>query len=118
MTQGAARMRVTCGTWRIWAALVVVLAVCGPARAFYWQDWPGSRLREPVLPSPLVPGRNEPPPLGPPVPIDKPPVGPNPTPEPSTGLIGLIGLGAIAAVRRWRKRRSPEIDADRAESVA
>ena len=110
-------MRVTCGIWRAWAALAVALTVCGSARAFYWQDWPGSQLRvqespiiqpkstEPGQPTPLIPGRNQPPPVGPPIPVDKPPVGPHPTPEPSTGLIGLLGLGAIAAVRRWRAKR-------------
>ena len=109
-------MRATCGTWRAWAALVIALTVCGPARAFYWYDWPGSGLRppeplvvqpksqQPAPPTPNTPGRNEPPPLGPPVPIDMPPVGPNPTPEPATGLLGLLGLGALA-VRRWRQNK-------------
>ena len=100
-------MRATCGIWRAWAALAIALTVCGPARAFYWQDWPGSRL--PIRESPIIPPRsNEPGKPPPEVPIkneppDKPPVGPNPTPEPSTGLIGLVGLGALA-VRRWRKQ--------------
>jgi MYXO-CTERM domain-containing protein len=96
-------------------ALAVVVAVCGPARAFYWYDWPGSGLRaqeslitqpkpqESVQPLPNTPGRDQPPPLGPPVPVDKPPVGPHPTPEPATGLLGLLGLGALA-VRRWRMK--------------
>ena len=107
-------MRATCGIWRVWAALAIALTVCGPARAFYWQDWPGSRLRvqeSPIIPPksqppvqvpPLLPGRNDLP-VGPPITPEKPPVGPHPTPEPSTGLIGLLGLGALAAVRRWRR---------------
>ena len=123
-------MRVTYGNWRVWAVraagvAAATLGVGGPAHAFYWYDWPGSQVRvqqtlitQPNLNIPGNPpvgptGRQTsppgsihvpPPPVGPPVPIDKPPVGPNPTPEPSTGLIGLIGLGAMAAVRRWRKR--------------
>jgi MYXO-CTERM domain-containing protein len=124
-------MRARCETWRAWAArtacaVATVLAASGPAHAFYWYDWPGSGLRvqqtlipphhdSPANPPVIVvppdfpqpPGTVIPPvPIGPPVPINKPPVGPNPTPEPSTGLIGLIGLGALAAVRRWRKRQS------------
>ena len=127
--KGTTRMRVTYGNWRVWAVraagvAAATLGVGGPAHAFYWYDWPGSRIRvqqtlitpphrdapgsppQPV--SPLPPpgtGRVPPPPIGPPVPIDKPPVGPNPTPEPSTGLIGLIGLGALTAVRRWRRKQ-------------
>lgn len=103
-------MRATCGTWRAWAALAIALTACGSARAFYWPGWPGSQLRsqdtlvtqprteEPVQPTPQFPGG------------DKPPVGPNPgpsptpTPEPASGLIGLLGLGALAAARRWRRK--------------
>lgn len=110
-------MRVTCGTWRAWAALAVALAACGPARAFYWPDWPGSRLQvqqtlvpnprtqEPIQPLPTIPAKDAPPPIGPQGPGDRPPVGPHPTPEPSTALIGLIGLGALAAARRWRTKK-------------
>jgi MYXO-CTERM domain-containing protein len=100
-----------------------VLVACGPARAFYWHDWPGSRLRvqetvitprhhdtpgnPPVIAIPPPPntGRVPPPPIGPPVPIDQPPVGPTHTPEPSTALLGALGLGALAAVRRLRNRQ-------------
>ena len=112
---------------RLAIAFVLALAASGPAHAFYWHDWPGSGLRvqqtlitaphqdSPANPPPVIvvlPTFPQPPgtihipgvPIGPPVPIDKPPIGPNPTPEPSTGLIGLIGLSALAAVRRWRKR--------------
>ena len=128
--KGTTRMRVTYGNWRVWAVraagvAVAALAACGPAHAFYWYDWPGSQLRvQQTLiaprhqdapgnpPGTLTPGQppapgsvhEPPPPNGAPVPIDKPPVGPNPTPEPATGLLGLIGLSAVAAVRRWRKR--------------
>ena len=123
-------MRVTYGNWRVWAVraagvAVATLGVCGPAHAFYWYDWPGSQIRiqqtlitqphQDASPNPRVtvsplpppgPGHVPPPPIGPPVPIDKPPVGPNPTPEPATGLMGLLGLGALAAVRRWRSGQS------------
>ena len=110
-------MRTTYGTRRAVLALTIVLGACGHVRAFYWSDWPGSGLRaqeslvaqpktqEPVQPSPNTTGRDQPPPLGPPVPVDKPPVGPHPhpTPEPATGLLGLLGLSALA-VRRWRMK--------------
>ncbi len=117
--KGTTRMRVMCGNWRVWAVraagvAVAALAACGPAHAFYWYDWPGSQLRvqqtliaprhqdapgnPPVI---LTPGQ---PPAPESVHVPPPPIGPNPTPEPSTGLIGLIGMGALAAVRRWRKR--------------
>ncbi|AWM41411.1 hypothetical protein C1280_33365 [Gemmata obscuriglobus] len=98
----------------MWGALAVLLAGSAPAQAFYWYDWPGSRVpREPTLLNPtslLTPDTpREPtipnPPSGPPVPVDKPPIGPpEHTPEPSTGLIGLIGLGAVAARKWWKKR--------------
>jgi len=94
-------------TWRSWqagAALAIALSACGPARAFYFEGWPGSGVTDsPTLlvqvNRPLV----EPSPLGPLEPIDKPPLAPNPTPEPATGLLGLLGLGALA-VRKWRKK--------------
>ncbi|MCI0700969.1 MAG: PEP-CTERM sorting domain-containing protein [Planctomycetia bacterium] len=113
----------TCGNWRVWVAVVVSLAACTPAHAFYWPNWPGSLRRvEPTIINP--PDLNKPgnPPLGPqpnpepglpetnipPVVVNKPPVGPpapEPTPEPSTGLIGLLGLGAVAAVRKWWRKK-------------
>ncbi|MBM3980260.1 MAG: PEP-CTERM sorting domain-containing protein [Planctomycetes bacterium] len=97
-------MRATCRTWRVWAALAVVLIVAGPARAFYWHGWPGSQLRvEPTLIGPPVPLAPVPlpeptifnpvPPLGPPA----------PTPEPATAVLGVLGIGALA-VRRLRRR--------------
>lgn len=105
------RTRARCGTWRMWGAVAVLLAASGSARAFYWYDWPGSQIsKEPTLvnPVPRGPSPQEPiiptPPSGPPVPVDKPPIGPpEHTPEPATGLIGLIGLGALA-VRKWWKQ--------------
>jgi MYXO-CTERM domain-containing protein len=100
--------------------VAVLLAACGPAGAFYWHGWPGSRVTAvpTLIPPPshtTPPGTPTPPtpvpvpPDGPPVtpptpPIVPPPVGPpNQTPEPSTGLIALAGLGAIAARRWWKK---------------
>lgn len=85
-------------------------AATGPARAFYWFDWPGSGVtRVPTLveePNPANPppppgGSVEPTPAGPEVPIDQ-PGGPNHVPEPATALLALAGLGALAA-RKWRK---------------
>ena len=96
----------------------MLLAAGAPAQAFYWYDWPGSQPRTLLVPPsqaqpfPLNPPEPEPgshmppPPVGPPVPVDKPPVGPpTHTPEPATGLLGLLGLGAAAAVRKWRKKK-------------
>lgn len=127
-------MQATWRSGRVWAAVVVVLTAADPARAFYWHDWPGSRLRvEPTLigppsapvvptnpppaprvdpppffPPPPPPIREPNPPIGPPVPVDRPPVGPpTPTPEPATALLGLLGLGALAA-RRWRAKQNAD----------
>ncbi|WP_171474218.1 PEP-CTERM sorting domain-containing protein [Frigoriglobus tundricola] len=109
-------MQVTCGTWRMWAArtacaVAAVLAASGPARAFYWYDWPGSGLKSqgslvpqsqnsssnpPSGTQPSSPGGQSPPP-------DGPPPGQPTAPEPGTGLLGVMGLGVLAAARRWRK---------------
>ncbi len=119
-------------SWRMWGAVVVLLAATTEARAFYWFGWPGSQLRveetlltppaqvppavvtpgvvtppntPPTFPPPGPTGRMPNPPIGPPVPVAKPPIGPpEQTPEPATGLLGLIGLGALA-VRKWRKKK-------------
>lgn len=115
---GKTRIPVTRAGWRAGAAVGILLAACSPASAFYWHGWPGSRIRaEPTLltpPSSAQLGTPTPPGLVPPVippvmpptpPVYPPPVGPpNQTPEPSTGLIALAGLGAVAA-RRWWKRK-------------
>src|SRR5262245_36934735 len=115
-------MRVPCGNWRMWAVIAVTLAVCAPASAFYWYDWPGSRI--PPVPSILPPDQGlpgNPPipprhtePMAPPIKTDNPPpiktqnpppVGPpEQTPEPATGLIGLLALGAVAAAKRWKRK--------------
>jgi hypothetical protein len=105
--------------------VIAALAACGPAHAFYWQGWPGSQLRipptlilTPPQSAPISPPPETvtpPPPLGPPVPVNQPPGGtpsgppvgpPEHTPEPATGLLGLVGVGALAAVRKWRKKAS------------
>lgn len=98
-----------------------VLLTAGPASAFYFNGWPGSGepiRRSLVQPNENLPGSppgtppNLPPPGGPPVeqpppvlsppgiPGEQPP--PEHVPEPVTGLIGLIGLSAVA-VARWRR---------------
>jgi MYXO-CTERM domain-containing protein len=128
---GGSAVKVTTRKWKFgkaWtaraaAAVAVVLVAGGPARAFYWYGWPGSRLTVQqtlitpphqetpgnppvvVVTPPPGTGHTPPPPVGPPVPIDQPPVGPTHTPEPSTALLGALGLGALATVRRWRKKQ-------------
>jgi MYXO-CTERM domain-containing protein len=128
--KGMKRMQVTWRNWCIRAVravgVVAALAACGPAHAFYWYNWPGSGLpKQPTLlppktpdttgtppvvilpvapPEIITPGSGGPtPPVGPPV---VPPGGPpTSTPEPATGLLGLAGLGVVAAVRRWQRSR-------------
>ncbi len=92
------RIWVARGNWWVWGAAVVVLLMAGgEARAFYWYGWPGSQalVEQTLVPTTSVPT----PPPGPLVVVDKPP---EQTPEPATGLLGLLGLGAVAAVKRWR----------------
>lgn len=98
-------MRVPRGSWRMWGAVIVLLAINTQAHAFYWYGWPGSLVPPRETLTPPTEPENPNPPVGPPVPVDKPPVGPpQHTPEPSTGIIGLLGFGALAAARKWRKR--------------
>lgn len=101
---------------RIGGALTVVLATAAPAPAFYWKGWPGSLMppdRTLVPPgdseipgSPPIPGAD---PILPPGGEFTPPTpgGPVPPseniPEPTTALLGLLGLGGIAACR-WARR--------------
>jgi hypothetical protein len=96
--------------WAWAAAVAAVLASAGPAPAFYWYGWPGSRVppRKTIVGPPGAP-ENPPvfPPLMPPVnsPPELPPTPPGPVPEPGTALAALAGLGALAAARMWRGRR-------------
>jgi MYXO-CTERM domain-containing protein len=92
------------------AAVVALLTSAEPVSAFYWYGWPGSKLppdRTVVTP----PHKDKPgnPPERPPVnPPEQPPVIPpgSPVPEPATALAALAGLGALAATRAWRRRKS------------
>jgi hypothetical protein len=105
-------------SWRIGAAVVVAVTTAGPARAFYWQNWPGSQLHaaQTLVDNSVVSGKpsttqrasvppsnpNGPTPDGPP---DAPPVTPpTQTPEPATALLGVVGLGAVAVVRKWKRK--------------
>ena len=88
------------------AAVAGLLSTAGPARAFYWYGWPGSKL--PPDRTVITPPHQD----KPGNPPDRPPVTPPPdttppgtsTPEPSTALAALIGLGALTARRAWRKK--------------
>jgi hypothetical protein len=99
--------------WCLAAAGVCVLA--SPAPAFYWLGWPsnpgttisrtvvppGTEIPGPPVAEPKVPGGEPIPPEGPP-PTEPPPNPPGPVPEPATAVVGLIGLGVLAA-RRLRR---------------
>ena len=116
--------------WFVWGVLVV-LTTTTPAWGFYWVGWPGSQLSPApsLLPPTTVGSSNLPvniqptpmanlqhianggvPVQGPPTPNQSQPVpggsgvgrSPEGFPEPATGLIGLIGLGAVAIGRRIR----------------
>ena len=98
-----------------WAlAAAGVCAAATPAQAFYWQGWPktpDSTIARTIIPpgqdipgtpvaEPTFPGGE---PKWPTPPEEYPPPPPGPVPEPATGVVGLIGLGVLAA-RKWRKR--------------
>jgi hypothetical protein len=100
------------------ASLLVLLASAGPAPAFYWKGWPGSLLPpdrvlvppgDSVIPgSPPLPGANPILPPGGEIPPPEPggPVPPSENvPEPATALLGLLGIGGIAATRWVRARQ-------------
>jgi hypothetical protein len=91
------------------AALAIVLGSALPAQAFYWRGWPASvRVADHTLITPTDNDTPDTPVLNypPPVYVTIPPPGGPPiqTPEPATGLIALVGLGTMAAVRKCRKK--------------
>lgn len=98
-------------TWWMWGVAALLMAA-GPAPAFYWRGWPGSGVPTPPNLVPPTDQEFPPPEERPPTdrppdrPPEKPPYKP-PTehvPEPGTGLIGLVGLGALT-VRRWQRMK-------------
>jgi MYXO-CTERM domain-containing protein len=97
------------------SAVVAVLLLTGPAQAFYWYGWPGSRVppRKTIVGPPDKHAPENPPevPVNPPV---VPPVVPptEPVPEPATALAALAGLGALAAARLAANRRRSHRTAD------
>jgi hypothetical protein len=79
-------------------AMIAVVTCAAPVDAFYWYGWPGG----PKPPKTVTPPGEEPPGE------ENPPEEPPPTtatPEPATALAAIIGLGAVAASRAFRKRR-------------
>jgi MYXO-CTERM domain-containing protein len=109
-----------------WAAVAGVLATAGPAPAFYWNGWPGSKKPQPPTliqtkdagkpgnppqgsdlpggPIPELPPGGLPPGGHPEIPPLNPPPPPESVPEPGSGLLGLLALAGAAAARRWRKK--------------
>src|SRR5688500_18916915 len=89
------------------AAAAGLLAASGPAQAFYWYGWPGSKL--PPDRTVITPPNDDKPGNPPDRPPVKPPTTPpppnNPIPEPGTAVVALAGLGAIAARRIFRRRK-------------
>jgi len=87
-------------------AIAVIALTCAPAHAFYWRDWPGSRIKLPDTLIPDDPGSGG----GPGGDFDPGPGnggGNDPhVPEPGTLLASAMGL-ALVGLRQWR-RRSPE----------
>jgi hypothetical protein len=89
------------------AAAAGLVSVAGPAQAFYWYGWPGSKLPPDQT---VITPPNDDKPGNPP---DRPPVNPppnepppnNPVPEPGTAVIALIGIGSIAARRLYGRRK-------------
>jgi MYXO-CTERM domain-containing protein len=105
VVKGKKRRRGNKARWRAGAAVGVLLLACDPASAFYWHGWPGSHVTPPTtIVPPTVPPVGPPvvvPPVVPPAPPVVPP--PSPTPEPATALLGVVGLGALAARRILKK---------------
>jgi MYXO-CTERM domain-containing protein len=113
---------------RLWglAAVAGVLTTAGQATAFYWNGWPGSKVPPPRTliqpkdtgkpgnppqgsdipggPIPELPPGGLPPGGHPEIPPLNPPPPPESIPEPASGLLGLLGLAAAAAARRWHKK--------------
>jgi hypothetical protein len=114
-------MRKSCTNWWNWAIALAAIAVSSAhVQAFYWYGWPGSGVqpdRTIVGPPGGKSGSGPTVPVGLPVVVTTPPPGqgteppgggtePHTTPEPATGLVAIIGLGALAAARSLRRRKS------------
>jgi MYXO-CTERM domain-containing protein len=114
-------MRKSCAIWWNWAIALAAIAISSaPVQAFYWYGWPGSGLppdRTIVGPPGGKSGSGPKVPVGLPVVVTTPPPGqgteppgggsgPHSTPEPATGIVALIGLGALAAARAYRRGKS------------
>jgi hypothetical protein len=111
-------MRKSCTIWRLWViALAAMVVSSAPVQAFYWYGWPGSGVPpDRIIVGPPGGKSGSPPkvPVGVPVVVTTPPPGqgteppgggtePHTTPEPATGLVAIVGLGVLAAVRALRR---------------
>ena len=83
--------------------MLAVGTFAAPAEAFYWYGWPGGPRPPKTVVPPDKPGNppENPPPENPP-PENPPP--PNGVPEPGTAVAALVGLGALAVSRAWRRK--------------
>ena len=92
--------------------LLVVCCVGSASPAFYFAGWPGDGI--PRTPSLITPGQSSsqivPSPLFSDelktrIPVERTSTETPATPEPTTAALAVLGLGAVAVVRAWRRSR-------------
>ena len=94
------------------SGLLVVCCVGSSSPAFYFAGWPGDGI--PRTPSLITPGQSSnqivPSPLFSDelktrIPVERTGTETPATPEPTTAALAVLGLGAVAVVRAWRRSR-------------